>query len=61
MATPAVPQTNKLVGYVPQGAPQVQGITPVYLLREFNNIRTAIKSIQQIMEQLEARLASGGL
>lgn len=61
MATPATPQTNQLVPYVPQGSPSINGITTIYLKREFTAIQNSIASLRQVMVELEARLAAGGL
>lgn len=60
MTSPAVPQTNKLVPYTPGGSPEVDGITILYLKKEFAAIQRSLKSQQQIMVQLEARLKAIG-
>lgn len=60
MPTPATPQTNKLVGYTPQGTPTVDGITIAYLKKEFATLQTSIRSMQAVMRQLEARIAALG-
>ncbi len=57
----SVPQTNKLVAYTPQGAPIVDGITLQYLKKEFANLQNSIKSIEEIMHQLEARMITAGI
>jgi hypothetical protein len=53
-------QTNKLIAYTPQSVPTVDGVTLVYLQREFKAIQTAIKSIQTVMRELETRIAALG-
>lgn len=60
MPTPATPQTNKLRPYKAPASPALDGLTVTYVQQELRKLETVIKVQNQVMVQLEARLAAIG-
>jgi hypothetical protein len=61
MATPAVPDTNKLRGYPAPQLPLDPAAHAVFLTEEFRKISAVLKVMGETMVKLELRLASGAL
>jgi hypothetical protein len=61
VTTPTVPQSNKLVPYRAPSSPSLDGVTVPYLNTEWRKLEQSIRTFQQVIVQLEQRLAAGAL
>ena len=60
MTTPAIPDTNKLVRYVPRTYPTLPDGEAQYFNDELRGIRLALDSLTAVLKSHEKRLAALG-